>query len=116
MPVSEFSEVVLDQSNKSDLNDPAWLLNLPCQAAGRRQNGCAEKRDFALSLVYSRKKSLLKIENSHKKSAGETRAEKSVSAFSYGCNSLFLTFMARRRMPPLDFTSSENFDHLLSHV
>jgi hypothetical protein len=84
-------------------------------------HGCAEKPDFTLSLVYSRKKCLLKIENSHKKSAGEKRAQKSVSSFSYGRNYLFLTFMARRRMPPLDFTSFENFVFvvkigLLSHV
>jgi hypothetical protein len=85
------------------------LLNLPSQALGRRMHGCAEKPDFTLSLVYSRKKCNLKIEKSHKKSTGEKRAKKSISSFSYGRNSLFLTFMARRSMPPIDFTSSENF-------
>jgi hypothetical protein len=32
MPVSDFSRVFIDQSNKSDLNDPTSPFESPCEA------------------------------------------------------------------------------------
>jgi hypothetical protein len=72
-------------------------------------DGCAQKPDCIASVVYFMKKCSCKIERTYKKSPAEKRAKKSVSSLSYGRNSLFLPFMSRRRMAPLDFTSSENF-------
>jgi hypothetical protein len=84
-------------------------LNLPCQAPGRRMDGCAEWPDSVLSLVYSRKWSLFKIEWGYKKSSSDNSVKQSVCSFGSGRNSLFPTFRSPRRMTPFDFTSSGNF-------
>jgi hypothetical protein len=67
-----------------------------------------KKHDFAISVVYTLKTRFFKIKSTQKKSAAEKRTTKSVSSFSSGRNSSFSTFRSPRRMPPLNFTSSEN--------